>query len=72
MKIYPFKVGDIVVPIDGSNYQSEIISIDFEDDTVQHRIISDGSVYEQSTRGMIVRYMLHPDSERLGKLKVFR
>lgn len=42
---YPYKVGDIVVPADGSNYRGEIISISEDEDTVRHRCLKTGKVY---------------------------
>lgn len=69
---YPFQVGDIVVPKDGSDYQSEIIDIEFKRDTVKHRIIPNGPICEKSIFGMTVRYQLHPQNDRLKKLKAFK
>jgi len=69
---YLFKVGDIVIPKDGGNYQGEIILIDHDIDTVKQKCLSSGKCYENSILGMTIRYKLHPNNKRLRKLRMFR
>lgn len=58
MKIYNWiKVGQIIVPADGSNYTGIIISVSKDDDTVKHKCLKTGQVYEKSYLGFRCRYI---------------
>jgi len=52
-----YKVGDLVVPADGSSYVGEITYISQEEDTVRHKCLKTGTEYEKSYYGFPVRYM---------------
>jgi len=52
-----YKVGDLVVPADGSSYVGEITYISQEEDTVRHKCLRTGTEYEKSYYGFPVRYM---------------
>lgn len=56
-KPYPYKVGDIVVPADGSRYRGVITYISKEEDTVRHRCTETGKEWEKSYFGFTCRYM---------------
>ena len=56
-KPYPYKVGDIVVPADGSRYRGVITYISKEEDTVRHRCTETGKEWEKSYWGFTTRYM---------------
>lgn len=52
---YPFTVGDVVVPADGSQYRGEVIAVDEE--FVRHRCLATGRVYEKTRLGFYSRYV---------------
>ena len=51
-----YKVGDIIVPADGSSYIGQITYMSEEDDTVRHKCLTTGKEYEKSYYGFPVRY----------------
>jgi hypothetical protein len=55
---FEFKVGDVVVPSDGSNYEGKIIYISKEEDTIKHQCTKTGKIYEKSFFGFFCRYTL--------------
>ena len=57
MKTNPLKVGDVVVPADGSKYRGEITYINKAEDVVRHRCLTTGREYEKSYFGFFCRYM---------------
>ena len=62
MKKYPFEVGDIVVPADGSNYRGIITFISEAENIVRHTCLRTDATYEKSYWGFMSRYMTEQDS----------
>lgn len=49
-------VGMRVRPSDGSKYRGEVVFVSKEEDTVKHRCLKTGQIYEKSYFGFQVRY----------------
>ncbi len=56
-----YKVGELIVPADGSNYVGEITYISEEEDTVRHKCLRTGTEYKKSYYGFAARYMSIPE-----------
>lgn len=50
------KVGQRIVPADGSTYEGIITVVDVENDHVEHRCTRTGRTYEKSYFGFFCRY----------------
>lgn len=52
--IKPYAVGDLIRPADGSEYRGEIIHVDGQ--TIRHRCLKTGAIYEKDRFGFFCRY----------------